>query len=129
MLTTPTIREFDPGVADVYAFHITGEVTREDMKAMGERMNDVFDRTDGKVDMLLAFETQETSETGASWSAEAMKAQFKSLSGVRNYVVANPPGEAGSMVESMGKLMPVDARAFATEAEAIEWLRTQPRAA
>jgi hypothetical protein len=124
MLTTETIKEFDPGIADVYAFRITGAVTRDDMAAMGERMNDVFGRTDDKVDMLLVFETERSSEPGASFSADAMTAQSKALTNVRNYVVANAPGQAGGIVESMGKVMPVEARSFDTEEAALAWLKT-----
>jgi hypothetical protein len=129
MLTTPTIEEFDTGIPRVHAFRILREVTREDMGAMAEHMNEVFDRDDGKVDMLLVFDTKQTSETGAGWSAEALKSRFKSLANVRNYVVAKPPSGAGGMVEAMGRLMPINARVFGTQAEAITWLRTQPVAA
>lgn len=127
MLTTPNIKEFDAGLSRTYAFRIFDEVTREDMKAMSERMNDAFDRDDGEVDMLLVFRTNETSETGAGWSGESLKAQGRSLSNVRNYVVANAPGQAGGIVETMGKVMPVEATSFDTEEEAIAWLKAQPR--
>ena len=129
MLTTANIKEFDTGLPRTYAFRIFDEVKQDDMEAMSSRMNDAFDRDDGKVDMLLVFETNKTSEMGAGWSSEAMKAQGRSLSNVRNYVVANAPGQAGGIVESMGKVMPVEAKSFETEEEAMEWLKTQPRAA
>ncbi|WP_375259958.1 STAS/SEC14 domain-containing protein [Citreimonas sp.] len=125
MLNTATITEFDTALPKTYGFRITGKVTRDDMASMAERMLAAFDAHD-KVDMLLVFETTETSETGASLSMDAMKAQFESLSKVRNYVVANAPGQAGGIVETMGKIMPVEARAFDTEAAALEWLRAQP---
>ncbi|MFW5881758.1 MAG: STAS/SEC14 domain-containing protein [Roseicyclus sp.] len=129
MITTETIKEFDIGMPRVHAFRIVSEVTREDMDAMAAHMNEVFDRDDGKVDMLLVFETEETSETGAGWSAEAMKSRFKSLANVRNYVVANPPEGAGGMISAMDKIMPVDARVFDSEREAVAWLKSQPVAA
>jgi hypothetical protein len=129
MLTTANIEEFDPGLPRTFAFRIHDEVTKDDMEAMSTRMNEAFDRDDGKVDMLLVFKTNKTSETGASWSGEAMKAQGRSLSNVRNYVVANAPGQAGGIVETMGKVMPVEAKSFETEDEALAWLRTQPAAA
>lgn len=129
MLTTANIKEFDAGLPRTYAFRIFDEVTQDDMEAMSARMNDAFDRDEGQVDMLLVFRTSKTSEMGAGWSAEAMKAQGRSLSNVRNYVVANAPGQAGGIVETMGKVLPVEAKSFETEEEAIEWLKTQPRAA
>jgi hypothetical protein len=125
MLSTANIKEFDAGLPKTCAFRITGRVSRDDMAAMSERMLAAFDAHD-KVDMLLSFETDETSDPGASLSMDAMKAQFESLSKVRNYVVANAPGQAGGIVETMGKIMPVEARAFDTEASALDWLRQQP---
>ncbi|SDY20847.1 STAS/SEC14 domain-containing protein [Citreimonas salinaria] len=125
MLNTANITEFDAGLPATYAFRITGAVTRDDMAAMAERMLAVFD-AHSKVDMLLVFETGTSSEPGASLSMDSMKAQVESLAKVRNYVVAQAPDRAGNMVETMGKLMPVEARAFDTEAEALDWLRAQP---
>lgn len=124
MLMTKTIDEFETGIPAVYAFRIKDAVTRDDMAAMGERMTEVFDGAEDKVDMLLVFETDKTSEPGANLSTDAMKAQVKAMSKVRNYVVANAPGQAGGIVESMGKVMPVEARSFDTEEAAITWLRS-----
>ena len=125
MLQTSTIREMPTDLPATYGFRITGRVTRDDMAAMGDRMLDAFDTHD-TVDMLLVFDTEETAHTGASASLDAMKAQAKSLSRVRNYVVASPPGRAGDILEAMDKVMPVKAVTFDTEHEALEWLRAQP---
>ena len=119
-----SVSEIETDQPGLYGFRITGEVGREDMRQMSERMLAAFERHE-KVDMLLVFETDKTSTADSSLSAEAMKAQVKSLAKVRNYVVANAPGQAG-IVEAMGKLMPVDARSFDTEDEARAWLREQP---
>ena len=124
-MQSSSVKEIETDRPGLYGFRITGAVDREDMRAMSERMLAVFERHD-KVDMLLVFETDETASFDASFSAESMKAQVKSLSNVRNYVVANAPGQAGGIVEAMGKLMPVEARSFDTEEEALAWLRKQP---
>jgi hypothetical protein len=123
MLNTSTIREFDAGLPSVYAFRILDAVTADDMAEMSRRMTDVFDATDHKVDMLLVFETDREAQSGAGFSKDAITAQFKSLSNVGNYVVANAPGQAGSIVEAMGTAMPVEAKAFETESEAKSWLK------
>lgn len=125
-MITDTIREFDPGIADVHAFRITGAVTRDDMAAMGERMNTIFDviPDDKKVDMLLVFDTDRSAEAGAKWSTDLMKAQAKAVTNVRNYVVANAPGDAGSIVEMVGKVLPVEAKSFDSEEAAMAWLKT-----
>ncbi|MBY6202192.1 STAS/SEC14 domain-containing protein [Maritalea mobilis] len=126
MLTTDTIQEFDPGIANVHAFRITGAVTRDDMAAMGERMNTLFDALpkDRKIDMLLVFDTDRSAEAGANWSTDAMTAQAKAVTNVRNYVVANAPGDAGGIVETVGRVLPVEAKSFDSEEAALAWLKT-----
>ncbi|GAA5072824.1 STAS/SEC14 domain-containing protein [Roseibacterium beibuensis] len=126
MLSTDTIQEFDPGIANVHAFRITGAVTRDDMAAMGERMNTLFDALpkDRKIDMLLVFDTDRSAEAGANWSTDAMTAQAKAVTNVRNYVVANAPGDAGGIVETVGKVLPVEAKSFDSEEAALAWLKT-----
>jgi hypothetical protein len=123
MLKTDTIREFDPGLPAVYGFRILDAVTADDMAQMGRRMNDVFDAAAHKVDMLLVFETEREAQAGAGFSKDAITSQFKSLSNVGNYVVANAPAQAGSLVETMGKAIPEETRAFDTKAEATGWLK------
>jgi len=126
MLSTDTIQEFDPGIANVHAFRITGAVTRDDMAAMGERMNTLFDALpkDRKIDMLLVFDTDRSTEAGANWSTDAMTAQAKAVTNVRNYVVANAPGDAGGIVETVGRVLPVEAKSFDSEEAALAWLKT-----
>ncbi|MEM7487556.1 MAG: STAS/SEC14 domain-containing protein [Pseudomonadota bacterium] len=118
MLTTPTIREMTTAKPGLHAFRITGLVTREDMAAMGTRMVDVFDENDGKVDMLLIFDGYEGAEplAGASWPA--IKSRTEALWQVGTYVTAMAPDGAAAMVEAMGKVIPPEAHAFDTEAEA-----------
>lgn len=128
MFDSDSIHETQNDIPGLYSFRITGEVDRRQMKEMSDYMTDVFDRHE-RVDMLLVFDTDETATPGASLSAEAVEAQAKSLSKVRNYVVANAPGRAGGIVEAMGRLIPVEARSFDTGDEALAWLREQPRLA
>ncbi|SER96715.1 SpoIIAA-like [Tranquillimonas rosea] len=128
MFHTDTIAEIAHDIPNLYAFRITGEVGRDDMKAMSEFMLGAFKAHD-TVDMCLVFETDAGSKADASLSDEAVKAQAKSLRHVRNYVVAGAPDKAASMVETMGKVLPVEAKSFATEAEAFAWLRQQAHAA
>lgn len=128
MLSTQTIKEFDCGLPATHAFRIVDGVTRDDMEAMAQHMLSAFEH-EGETDMLLVFETDKTSEAGAGLSMDSVKAQSKALANVRNYVVANAPGQAGGIVETMGSIMPVEAKSFETEAEALEWLRSQPRLA
>lgn len=125
MLSTPAIRQMSTDLPGLCAFRITGKVGRDDMKAMGDYMLGRFEEHD-QVDMLLVFETDEGSELGASLSREAIEAQAKSLGKVRNYVVANAPDPAGGLVEAWGNILPVEARSFDTESEAMAFLQSQP---
>ena len=125
MLQSDAIQTMRTDIPGLQAFRVTGRVEKNDMDAMGAHMNDIFDTTE-KVDMLLVFETDKSSAPGSGFSLDAMKAQAQSLAKVRNYVVANAPGQADSVIEGMGKIMPVTAKAFDTEAAALHWLRDQP---
>ncbi|WP_308917376.1 STAS/SEC14 domain-containing protein [Jannaschia sp. LMIT008] len=118
MLTTSTIREVPSPRPDLFAFRITGTVTRDDMAAMGTRMADVFDASDDKVDMLLIFDGYEGAEPLAGLSWPSIKSRTQSLWSVRRYAVAQAPDGAEAMIRAMDAVIPVDAETFDTEAEA-----------
>lgn len=125
MFTTPSITEIDTGLPGVHGFRIRGTVTRDDMTAMAEHVNGLFDRYP-KIDMLLVFDGYEGSDTGAGLSWENLKSRVRALGEVRNYVVAGAPAGAEDMIRLFDKLIPVDARAFDTAEHALAWLRTEP---
>ncbi len=116
MLMTPSIRECPNDGDTVYAFHILGQVSADDMARMAEYMNDRFDRHD-KVSMLLIFDSYGGAETGASFDWSVIKSQVRSLAKVEKYAVVAAPDRAARMIETMGAILPVEARAFETEVE------------
>ncbi len=120
------IHPFDTGLPATYGFRIKGEITNKDMTAMAERVLDAFDSFD-TIDMLLVFDNYEGSETGAALSTASLRAQARALPNVRAYVVASAPESAGHLVETLGNMMPVDAKSFETEAEAHAYLTSLPR--
>lgn len=61
MLKLPSITEVETSRADLFAFRIDGEVSRDDMSAMADYMNDVFDRFE-QIDMLMIFDRYEGAE-------------------------------------------------------------------
>lgn len=125
MLSTPSVMEIPNDIDGLFSFAIRGEVSRDDMEAMSEFMLERFEEWD-KVDMLLVFAEYDGAEAGASLDGDAIKARFKSLTSVRNYVSAGAPDAAGTLIETLSKIMPVNGRAFDTEAEAMAFLRDQP---
>ena len=114
MLTLPSITQIATSRDDLYAFRITAEVSREDMTAMAEYMNRVFDQTE-KVDMLMIFDRYEGAETGASLSWEALKSRFRSVSNVGRYVVVGAPDGAETLIDVMNAIIPVEAETFDEE--------------
>jgi len=129
MLTTPSIRQVRTSRPDLYAFRIAGEVSRDDMEAMSELMNDAFDAHDDKVDMLLIFDRYEGSETGTTLSWEAIKSRFKSVTNVHRYVVVGAPDSAAEMIETWGSILPVEAETYSEEAIAWKTLEAEALAA
>jgi hypothetical protein len=126
MPATPSIQELPAPRPLLHAFRITGTVTQDDMAAMGERMSEVFEASDAKVDMLLIFDGYVGSETLAGFSWPAIKSGTQALWSVDRYVVAGAPDGADAMIEAMNKVMPVQAETYETEAEAWAALETRP---
>jgi len=128
VLTTPTIREIPSSKSTLHAFEITGKVSSDDMEAMAKHMNSAFDQYDA-VDMLLIFKGFEGSDASASLNAETMKAQFRSLNNVENYVVVGAPDTAETMIEAIGAILPIKPKTFDANQEAQAWasLGAQPK--
>ena len=106
---------------DLYAFEIRGEVSAEAMESMARTMNAAFDAHDDKVDMLLVFRGFDGSEPGATFDLEVVASRVRALTNVARYVVVGAPESAATMIETMAKLMPVEAHTFPLERIAEAW--------
>ena len=104
----------------VYAFHIAGEVTAEDMKAMATTMNAAFD-IHPLVSMLLIFDHYEAADAGAGLNMETISSQFRALAKVDKYAVVGVPSAATTMIKVMDKIIPTDARTFEAAQEPDAW--------
>ncbi|PRY95523.1 SpoIIAA-like protein [Hasllibacter halocynthiae] len=112
---------------DILAFRVTGALDKEGIHALAERANDWMDALPGKGSLLLIFEAAEADDLpSGTFDGEMLKARFKSLRKLENYVVANAPGSAGTMVEAFGKVLPLEAKSFDTSAEAWAFLGARP---
>ncbi|MBJ3762202.1 STAS/SEC14 domain-containing protein [Maribius pontilimi] len=120
MFIRPTIREAPTTERDVFAFHIIGEVTADDMSAMADYMNTQFDKHD-TVSMLLMFDIYDGAERGASFDWETLKSRVRALGKVRRYAVVGGSDAAKQAVEWSGKMLPVDARSFDAANEDAAW--------
>ncbi len=126
MLDTSSITEEDFGLPATLAFRVGGRVTEPEMKMLSDRVLEAFDQFD-TIDLVLIFDRFEGAEKGAGINWPSLKARSASLWNVRAYVVAGAPDSARAMIEGIGKLLPIDARTFDTEAEARAFLEAQPR--
>jgi hypothetical protein len=124
MLNTSSIIQIRTSRPDLYAFRINGQVSRDDMNAMAEVMNEAFSAKE-KVDMLLIFDRYDGAETGASFGWESIKSRFRSVSNVNRYVVVGAPDAADSMIKTMGSILPVDAETYDTEEPAWRSLQAE----
>lgn len=106
----------------VHAFRIAGHVEDDDMEAMAEYMNDIFDSANGKVDMLLDLGGMTGRDLDVMFDGDVLMAQIRAWSKVGRYAVIAAPDRAAKMIEWADKVIPVEARAFeASEADAA-WL-------
>ncbi len=106
-----TIRRIPTTDPATFAFEIDGEVTSEEMEAMADLMNAAFDTHD-KVNMMLIFRDYEGSELGAGFQWSSIRSRFRALTHVDKYVVVGAPDAAETMIDTMGKLIPVEAKTF-----------------
>ena len=114
MLTLPSVVEVATSREDLFAFRITKEVTHDDMTALAEYVNGIFDSHDS-VDLMMIFDRYDGAEAGASLSWEALKSRFRSLVKVNRYVVVGVPESAAALIEAMGTLIPVKAETYDEE--------------
>lgn len=125
MIRTDSIEQFDTAIDGTFAFRIKGELTRDDLEVMAEALNNVFDRRE-EIDLLISFRTDEAAQLSSGLSMESVKAQFRAVTKVRNYCIAYAPDSAKKIIEIFDGILPVKARTFASEHNALEHLRAQP---
>nr|WP_299563290.1 STAS/SEC14 domain-containing protein [uncultured Sulfitobacter sp.] len=99
----------------MYAFRVHGEVSREDMTAMAQAVNEIFDSHEENVDLLMIFDRYKGAEAGAALSWESLKSRFRSLANVGRYVVVGTPDQVEDMIDFIGNLIPVEAETFDEE--------------
>ena len=109
---TGFINRIDVNKPSVYAFEITGKVSKEDMESMAKTMNAAFDAHKGKVDMMLVFTDYDGSEFGATLDDDVTASRFRAITNVGKYIVVGAPDSAESAINLFGKLLPVETHTF-----------------
>ncbi|WP_281969220.1 STAS/SEC14 domain-containing protein [Roseovarius nanhaiticus] len=105
----------------VHAFEIVGHADDDDVEAMAEHMNEVFDRADGKVDMLLDLSAMTGRDLDAIFDGDVLKAQVRSWTKVGKYAVIGAPTRAAKIIEWADKVIPVEAKAFEADRANEAW--------
>ena len=105
----------------LYAFAVSGRIDDDASEAMAKYMNAAFDRHDSKVDMLLDL----TACTGSDWDSfldkDVIVSRFRALSNVGKYAVIGAPERATKMINLLDSVIPMDARAFPSDAVEAAW--------
>ncbi|SFP56668.1 STAS/SEC14 domain-containing protein [Tranquillimonas alkanivorans] len=105
---------------DVYAFRVTGQLNREGMEKMAAEMNAAFDTHQG-VNVLFLLEDFDLGDAAIGYGSQSMKADLRSITNVDRYAVVGGPKVAQTMIESFGRVIPVDAKTFPQEDEDAAW--------
>ena len=120
--TTANITQIETDQPSVYAFRLTRHLGEEEVEAMAQFMNDVFDRAEAsKVDMVMIFDGYEGTSIGPIFDTDVIKSRWRSLSSVGKYAVVGAPEPAKAMIGTLDKLLPVHAAAFDTIAIHDAW--------
>ncbi len=120
LLNLPSVRQIPTSSDTVYAFEVSGHVSDDDAEALAEYMNDAFDRHE-KVNMLMKLDGYTGSDMDAIFDGEVIESRWRSLFNVEKYAVVGAPDGASKMIAFMDKILPVDAKSFASHEEAMAW--------
>lgn len=113
--TSGPITQIPASAPHVYAFRVTGHIDDDASEALAKYMNAAFDAHQEKVNMLLDL----TGYTGSDWDSmlddDVITSRFRALSEVHRYAVVGAPDRAATMIGILDRVIPVEARAFASD--------------
>jgi hypothetical protein len=125
MLTTPTVTQLRTPAPNVYAFEVRGGTRHEDLAAMAQAVNEAFDRGE-RIALLIRLVGFDGIDAAAGLSGPAVESGIRSLGGVERYAVIGPPRIARVMIETFGRIIPTEARTFASAEESEAWAFVLP---
>ena len=120
MLSTLSIKQIATDKPSVYAFHIEGGVTADEMAKLADVVNAAFDR-DEKVSLLFILHDFGASDAMAGLTPGSLYSQMRSLAHVERYAVVGAPTIAAALIETSEKVLPVEARTFDPDEENAAW--------
>lgn len=120
-MTTETPHADDGPTCLVFAFDRT--LDHAQVVAMAELVDQAM-KEGGELRLLLDLRSTESFSLGAFVSPKGFLASLKSIGPVSRYAVVGAPAIAAAAVESFGKILPLESRAFpaADYAQAHAWV-------
>lgn len=111
----------------LYAFRITDSLDGEGLDELVERLNEVFDVSETKVDLLLIYDVENSANLPfAAIDLAAIKTDLRSVANLRRYVLVGAPTALAALTEAVGKLIPMKAETFDDPAIAWKHLDARP---
>ncbi|WP_295316029.1 STAS/SEC14 domain-containing protein [Roseobacter sp.] len=115
-----SVAEIPTTTDDTFAFTVKGHIGEETSEVLAAYMNDVFDRHDD-VSMLLDLTEFTGSDSSSILNREVLKSRLRSLTHMKRYAVIGAPEAAGRMISLFDHLIPVEAKAFASDETDAAW--------
>ncbi len=114
------ISEIPSSKPNVFAFRLSGELSKDDLVSMAETMLNAFEQHPS-INMLLVFDDYEGTQIAAGMHGSVLKAQLKGVSKVDKYAVVGAPGVAEKIVELSDVIMPVASASFSADELGKAW--------
>ncbi len=105
----------------LYAFAVTGHIDDDASEDLAKFMNDVFDRHEEKIDMLLDLSAFSGSDWDSFLDGDVIASRFRALTNVDKYAVIGAPDRAAKMINLLDKVIPVQAKAFGADEVEAAW--------
>ncbi len=117
MLTLNSLTQIGTSRDDLIAFRVTGAITHDEMDALAEHLNGIFDAHD-QVDLMIAFDRYAPAEAADTFDWEAMKSWFRAEARLRRYVIVGSAEHAQELIDGLSSILPVEAEIFDEEISA-----------
>lgn len=105
------VEKLQRGNVTILAFAFDHTLDHDQVLAMSRAVEDAMAQGDDLA-LLLDMRATEHVSLGAFLSAEGMWTSLRSVGPVRRYAVVAAPAIAAAAVEAMGKILPLESRAF-----------------
>lgn len=111
MLASENVRQIATDTPSVYAFHIDGDLSPDELAAVAELLDVAFELYEA-INVLFLLNDFSIMDAVSSLSFKTLVTQARSVAHITRYAVVGAPAAASAMIEISEKAMPVEAKAF-----------------